>query len=135
LETKGILLQLFARFVGQESISSLGKNAHFTRISITLQYIHAHFQDELTVKELADLAHLNPDYFSRIFQESVGLRPITYIHQLRIQKAQHLLLFSDLSQDEVAYAVGFSNRTYFAKVFKEHTGHTAGQYRRQGKVV
>lgn len=135
LETRGIILQLLSRFIGNDRLPARVGSAHYVRISKTLQYIYEHLSEALTVAKLASVARLNADYFSRIFQEIIGMRPIPYIHQLRVQKAQHLLLFTDASQDEVADAVGFGNRTYFAKIFKELTGQTVGQYRIQPREV
>lgn len=135
LETRGIVLQLMARFIGDELLPSSASNPYYDRISATLQHIHQHLGSDLSVCTMAAMAKLNADYFSRVFQTMVGIRPIPYINRLRIQKAQQLLLFSGLSQDEIADAVGFPNRTYFAKLFKEYTGQTAGQYRKQPKGV
>lgn len=135
LETNGIILQLFSRFLGNPLLPLNADNYHYNRISKSLQHIHEHLEEELTVENLALIANLNVDYFSRIFKALVGLRPIAYIHQVRIQKAQQLLLFSELSQDQIAESVGFPNRTYFAKIFKEHTGQSAGKYRKQSNGV
>ncbi|GHB60561.1 helix-turn-helix domain-containing protein [Persicitalea jodogahamensis] len=133
METNGIVKQLLSRFLGSEILPGQAGGAPYSRIAGTLQHIHENLGGELSVRILAEIAHLNADYFSRIFQEMVGLRPIPYIHQLRVQNAQNMLLVSDASQDEIADAVGFGNRTYFAKVFKQHTGQTAGEYRSRAR--
>ncbi|PWJ57998.1 AraC-like DNA-binding protein [Dyadobacter jejuensis] len=135
METQGILFQLVSRFLSASLLSAAPANGNYFRISKTLQYIHAHLSEDLSVGPLASQANLNPDYFSRIFQELIGQRPISYVHQLRVQKAQYHLLFSDATQDEVADLVGFSNRPYFAKIFKRYTGKSVGQYRDQASQV
>ncbi|WP_025761190.1 AraC family transcriptional regulator [Dyadobacter tibetensis] len=135
METQAILQQLLARFMTGTILAETTDTSNDNRISKALQYIHKNLDQELSVAYLASLAHLNPDYFSRIFYELVGQRPIPYIHQLRIQKAQYLLLFSEATHDEIAELTGFPNRPYFAKIFKRYTGLSVGQYRNQSPEV
>tara|TARA_R110002124_G_scaffold270210_1_gene438587 strand:- start:773 stop:1624 length:852 start_codon:yes stop_codon:yes gene_type:complete len=135
MESRGILLQLLARFLSEVLFNDRASSTNESRLVKSLQFIHAHLSSDLSVEQLASEASLNPDYYSRIFCSLFGIRPIPYIHRLRIQRAQNLLLFSEATHDEIADAVGFSNRPYFAKIFKRYTGKTVGQYRQQVRAI
>ncbi len=135
LETRGVIMQLLAKFIGQKS-QSVGPNKTGShKILQALQYIHENYSQELSVGKLADHVSLNEDYFSRSFLSIIGIRPVVYINQIRIEKAQHLLLFSNQSLEQIAENVGYGNRSYFSKTFKVMTGKTIGQYRKQAIVV
>jgi YesN/AraC family two-component response regulator len=134
-ETRGIILQLLAKFVQKVGQNTKPNKTGSHKILKVLEHIHQHYSQELSVVKLAGLVSLNEDYFSRIFLRIIGVRPVVYINQVRIEKAQHLLLFTDQSLEQVAENVGYGNRTYFSKMFKSITGKTIGQYRRQAIIV
>ncbi len=95
-----------------------------------MNYISAHFASPLTLQEVADHLHLNPSYFSRIFNQSFGSTFKGYLTQVRIEEAKRLLANTDYSLLDIAVAVGFDNQSYFTSVFKKYTGMTPGQYRK-----
>lgn len=76
VETNGILLQLFSRFLGAENDQDQQRAKGFHQLSSILQYIDRQLHDKLTVEQLAHNAHLNTDYFSRLFLSIVGIRPM-----------------------------------------------------------
>ena len=75
--------------------------------------------------------HLEPGYFSRLFYELMGVRPIEFINRKRIEKVQRLLVTTSDNLDNIARIVGLSNWAYLSRVFKKYTGVTPGQYRKQ----
>jgi len=128
-ETKGILMVLLSRFL-QKSKKQAGSSS-FSRnyISSTIRYIHLNLNEQLTIQQLAENVHLNPDYFSRLFTSIMGIRPIKYIQIRRIERAQLLLATTSYSLEEIAQMVGLNNRSYFSRLFKTHTGVSPGSYR------
>ena len=94
-------------------------------------YILAHIGNtQLSREELAELVHLNADYFSVVFKKHFGKTLTEYLLHIRIDYAKELLLKSSQSIDTVAQTVGFSNTSYFYRKFKEVTGITPNEYRR-----
>ena len=61
----------------------------------------------------------------------MGVPPISYLNRVRIQAAKELIENSDLSLTQVCSRVGYESLTYFGRVFKEFTGVTPSQFRRQ----
>jgi AraC-like DNA-binding protein len=82
-----------------------------------------------TVPSLARLAGLSPTHFSRVFKSSFGTSPIDWLRRERISQAKRRL--ADTADDikEIAEQVGYSDRYFFSKDFKKHTGFTPTQFR------
>lgn len=131
LETQGILLQLLSRFL--DTAGALDETGHLvpSKILDAIGHIQVNLHKNLTVAQLAKRANQHQDYFSRVFYQSTGIRPLAYIHEKRIERAQYLLATTEMSYEEVATAVGFDNLPHFSKVFKKVTSLTPGQYRQQ----
>jgi len=131
IESQGILLQLFSRCfqeAGQIHANSLEK---FRRFGSILQYIHKNFHQKITLEQLADMACLAPDYFSRLFYQVTGFRPIEYVNRKRIEKSQLLLITTHESQKAIAQQTGFNSLSYFSRTFKKYTQTTPDEYRQQ----
>ena len=93
--------------------------------SVTSQvcaYIDAHYREEIHREELGELVFLNTDYLSRIFKKEKGISISNYIIQKRVEEAKKLLTQSSLPINTVSLYVGYSNFSYFTKMFKDNTG-------------
>lgn len=94
-------------------------------------YIDSHYQDMLTLDDLAKLAHWDKFYFSHMFAKTYGIAPINYLLERRIMHSKELLKSTDLSVSQVAQSTGFSSQNYFSQAFKKNTGETPLQYRKR----
>lgn len=94
-------------------------------------YIDSHFREEIRRDELAELVYLNTDYMSRMFKKEKGVSISNYILQKRVDEAKKLLCSSSLPINSVSLHIGYSNFSYFTKMFKENTGLTPLEYRRK----
>lgn len=130
METHAILEILISRFIKDMNTQSTKSNVK-KEFGMVLNYIHENLHENLTVKQLADFCHLNTDYFSRVFNESFGMRPNKYIQSKRIERAQWLLLSTNNSLKQIAEKVGLENPSYFTRIFKTHTGKTPGVFREE----
>lgn len=133
LETKGILLQLLAKFLTPENYNSTSTIPN--KILDTIYFIQDHLGERLIVTELAERVCQNPDYFSRLFQEHTGARPLAFIQQKRIERAQFLMLTTELSLGEIAAQAGFESLSYFSRVFKNIIGQTPGVFGRNNHTI
>ncbi|MGG1519230.1 response regulator [Paenibacillus oryzisoli] len=93
-------------------------------------YIEAHLQDELGLKQMSDYCNLSPSYFGVLFKQYTGKSFVNYVNQIRMDKAMELLRDSDMKIYEVAEEVGFASLPYFNRVFKTVTALTPNEYRR-----
>jgi AraC-like DNA-binding protein len=92
-------------------------------------YIDAHLEDSIGLKDLAEVAGLSMFHFARAFKQSQGMTPNCYLFQRRVERAQQLLADSDLPLSEIANATGFSDQSHFARRFRAHVGTTPAKYR------
>jgi transcriptional regulator GlxA family with amidase domain len=131
LETQGIILQLLSRFADTARIADKNEPMIPSKVLDAISFIQVNLQESLTVLDLAKRANQHPDYFSRVFYQYTGIRPLAYIHEKRIERAQYLLTTTNLSYAAVAAEVGFENLPHFSRLFKKVTSLTPGQYRQQ----
>jgi len=99
----------------------------------TMEYLKDHFAEKIALEELAAMEHISTSYLSRKFKQRTGVTIVTYINRLRIEKAQQLLMASELNINEIAYQTGFESPKYFYRVFKSVTGESPANIRRKYK--
>ncbi len=128
MESRGIIYQLCARFVADAKAKSFTKDKRVLR---TIRLIHERLSEHISVDQLAHEADLSPEHYIRLFCKVIGVTPMLYINHKRIEKAQLLLLTTESSVKEVAQTLGFTDNSYFVRVFKRVTGITPSEYRRQ----
>lgn len=92
-------------------------------------FIEAHLAEDLTIAQMATIAHLSQFHFARAFKAATGQSPHRYVTQRRIERAKLLLSVTRLAVAEVANRVGFSNQSHFTAQFRRITGMTPKVYR------
>lgn len=135
VETHGILLQLVSRFLTQETFKYKDGGHVPVKILNAISYIQLNLGRDLSVTNLAKRANLHTDYFSRLFHQHTGERPVKYIHEKRIERAQYLIVTTQMTFSEIATQTGFENVFYFSKIFKKITGMSPGNYKKQVDMV
>ncbi len=100
------------------------------RIKTMLQYVQDHYGEELHISQIADSALVSESECLRCFRNTVGMPPIRYVKQFRIQKAAQLLGSTQLKIADIGAKCGFSDISYFTKTFRELKGCTPGEYRK-----
>jgi AraC-like DNA-binding protein len=131
LETQGIILQLLSRFLHDKSFKPGKPQAIPSKVLDTISYIQLNLKQELSIAYLAQRVNQNQDYFSRQFLQFTGERPLHYIHEKRIERAQYLITTTSMSYEEIATETGFESLQYFSRIFKKVTGITPNKYRQQ----
>ncbi|MCI8294478.1 MAG: AraC family transcriptional regulator [Lachnospiraceae bacterium] len=94
-------------------------------------HLEQHYQEKLTLDQLADLFFINKYYLTRIFKEQFGVSVGTYLTLIRVTRAKQLLRFSDLSVEQIGRECGIEEPAYFARVFKKVEGIAPGEYRKR----
>lgn len=83
-----------------------------------LIYIHTHYADELSLKDIVDAGMMSIAQCNRCFNKMLNVTPYEYLIQYRLQKATNLLKDATLNVTEISEIVGFNNVTHFIQVFK-----------------
>ncbi|KQT10928.1 GlxA family transcriptional regulator [Ramlibacter sp. Leaf400] len=95
----------------------------------------SHYQCESPVAQLVDLSGLAERTFNKRFAQATGMRPLEYIHTLRLEEAKQLLESTDLPVEAVAREVGYQDGTFFNRLFRRKVTLSPAQYRRRFSVM
>lgn len=113
----------------------VGADSRYTSESASLtpvlNYIDMHYSEVIELETLCGLIQITPQYLCRLFRKRLGMRPLEYITQRRIQKAKVYLREGEKSIREIALEVGYTDPGYFSAVFKRSEGVSPRQYIRR----
>ena len=130
LETVLVLLER------QENLD-LGSEPESPRVSrecgIVRRYIDNHFKENLSLDQLAQLAHVNKYYLAHAFRREFGVSPINYLISRRVAESRFLLRETDHNLSLIAQMLGFSSPSYFSQCFRRLEGISPMEYRRQNR--
>ncbi len=99
------------------------------RIRRAVEFMQAHLEQELPLKDIAAASYLSPFHFARLFKKLTGSSPHAYLAGLRAARARSLLAETDLSVNEIAARVGYASASHFSKAFNQATGLTPRAFR------
>lgn len=102
---------------------------HRTLIRQAEEHIRANLDRKISIPDLAKVCCISPHHFAHIFKETMGVPPLHYIQQLRMDRARRLLADDSLSVYQVAQKVGYGDPFYFSRIFKKTTGHSPQTFR------
>lgn len=100
------------------------------RINQVIQYIHTHYQEDITLEDLSQRFYVSPSYLCREFKRHTRRTLVQYINVTRIMNAQRKILETELNITQVSEETGFSNLTHFNRTFKSVTGVSPSAYRK-----
>ncbi|WP_416149965.1 response regulator transcription factor [Salipaludibacillus sp. HK11] len=100
-------------------------------MKMLIEYISDHYMEPMSLSEIAKHFHFNPSYLSSYFAAHNKEGFIEYLNKIRIEEAIKLLRSSSSSISEISGMVGYSDHSYFCKVFKKIIGLSPSQYRRK----
>jgi len=103
------------------------------RLRPVIEYIAEHYCEKIYIEKLADMITVSPDYFTKMFKDSIGKTPIEYINGLRVNEAMRRLSETEASMAEIADGIGFCNPNYFHKIFKQYMNTSPLAYRKSTK--
>lgn len=94
-----------------------------------IDYIQDHYNEQVTLNEVAENIYVSTFYISRMFKKELGKSFVDYLNDVRIEKSKELLKDVRYKTYEVAEIVGISDPHYFSKLFKKYSGMTPSEYR------
>ena len=127
------LILYLAKNHSQQNFDTRQKNPSNENIRLALGYIKAHFNQNITLENIAHESGFSKFYFAREFKKVTGMTPVTYINLLRCNEAKKLIKKNKYSIKEISEKCGFFNYSYFAKTFKKHTGVLPSEYAKKTK--
>ena len=94
-----------------------------------MDYIHTHYQQEISMQDAARALNYSDPYFCRIFKQLFGRSFTAYLSAYRIDRAKELLAQPTVSIKDAGRRVGYPDANYFTKVFRRVTGQSPSEYR------
>ena len=120
--------QITLSFLDESLPSRPGRDCDIVR-----RYIDNHFKENITLEQLAQLAHLNKYYLVHTFHKEFGTSPINYLISRRIDESRFLLRETNHNLTTIAQILGFSSLSYFSQCFRRAEGISPKEYRRQNR--
>ncbi|SHM68029.1 response regulator transcription factor [Gracilibacillus kekensis] len=124
---------IFNKIVDDKLIEMQQLSKYNRGVKEAMDYIDQHFNQELTLKEVASQVHLNASYLSALFKEELEVTFSEYLTRKRIQEAKRLLLSTDLTVSEIAEQSGYQTSKYFIKLFKQFESTTPNGFRKMNE--
>lgn len=120
----------YAQMVAKEK----SKKVYSTYVEQCKWYMNEKYQTKITLEDMAEYIGVNEAYLSHLFSEKEGMTIREYLNQVRVERAQNLLKYSNSSLVEISDYVGFSSQSYFGRIFKKRVGMTPQQYRSKNQT-
>lgn len=116
-------------------VFDLVDSKHKNMIRNAVSYMTLNCAKDISLRETADQVGYSCSHFSKIFKEETGFGFRAYLNRIRIDKAKGMLLSEDTAMIRVCEACGFTDQSYFCKVFKKMVGVTPDRFRKQGRRI
>ncbi|MZQ85816.1 ABC transporter substrate-binding protein [Paenibacillus sp. 5J-6] len=121
LKVKTLFYQLLYELV--EQLHEQGIDViHPDLVSQAVYYMEEHYQEAVTLEELADTLECTTRQLLRLFKNQMDTSPIEYLIGLRLGKAKELLVYTDKTLKEISESVGYTDSYYFSRIFKKQEG-------------
>ena len=131
LQVKGALLRFLALLLAQGRQRLAAETADTQRLKTLLQWLSAHYTEELRVADAAGVCSFSASHFMRWFRQMTGQSFVAFLNEYRLNAAAEALQATDETVLTIASRCGFENLSYFNRVFKAHFGMTPREYRKK----
>ena len=137
---QNMLLEQVSDTILVSMIQSLGKTKFTGKVKgglspkVLMQvcdFVHAHFDRQIFLSELAEIAQLSEFHFCRMFKENLALTPQEYLNGVRVEQVKYLIAKSTLTLADIALQCGYSHQSHMGRNFKKIVGISPSQYRKQ----
>lgn len=103
------------------------------RLKKMIAFIRAHYAEKISVLQIASCIPVSERECYRLFQKHLGTSPVEFVISVRLERAQELLAATDKSVMEIALETGFSDSSYFGKLFRKEYLVSPGRYRKESR--
>lgn len=98
-----------------------------------LQYMKTNADKDIKLYDLAKLVHMDKSYFSKLFKKKFGKTPMRILHDVRMDKALDMVLYTDIRICEIALRCGYNTTSFFISEYKKKFGMTPNNHRIQNR--
>jgi two-component system, response regulator YesN len=115
---------------------SVYENRNIKNVDIIIkarEFIRANYKKKIKLIDISKAIYLSPFYLSHIFKQETGTTLLEYLTKVRIEEAKRLLENTSWNTTRISFAAGYSDQSYFCKVFKKIEGISVSEYRKRMK--
>lgn len=127
------ILTLFIIYISRNAQSTLLIADNPEKLNIECvkikNYIDSHYSENITLDILSNLSYVNKFHLVHLFTKQMGISPINYLINRRIEESKNLLTTTNYTIRDISTIVGFSNSSYFSQMFKKFTGYSPRMYK------
>lgn len=136
LKLREILTQIWLMLfeLARPALEQGGSRDVDDKIKLLMVYVHEHYQEPLTVEQLAWCCHISKRVCFRLFRSYLHMTPVEYIRSYRLQKVCQMLTEGEESITQIAYACGMGSSSYLGKVFQAQMGCSPSEYRKMARL-
>ena len=128
---KQLLITISRKLLAEPTMTSYVQS----EIEYATRYFLTHYNEDLNIEEIVASHNMSTSWFIRNFKQYTGMTPLSYILKLRITNAQNFLESTSYNVTEISSFVGYDNPLYFSRLFKNQTGLSPSDYRKQKKAA
>ena len=118
-----------ARELSSSSFTDAREENEDERVHKVKEFIESRYMRDISLQEMADLACMSPDAFSRFFHKKTGRTPNRYIIDYRLGMAARMLLNTKMTVSQIGFSCGFNTLSHFNRLFRESKGCTPSEFR------
>lgn len=125
------LLMILIKYVHQVKSNIYLEHSEDLRLERVCQYIEHHYDEPITLNDMAEYVHLSPAYLSKLFNKKMNIGFTQFLNEVRLEHVMLDLVYTDHSMIDIALENGFTSSALLSRVFKKWTGTSPSQYRIQ----
>lgn len=125
------LMVIWTEFLCRTVRESKEKHKYSYEVGRALEYTKSHYMEKVKVDDLAAYLSISEGHFSRIFKQQMGYSFTKYLNQYRMDRAEEMLMNTNMKVYEIAERVGISDYGYFVQVFRKFKGKTPLEIRNE----
>lgn len=122
------IIKVLDRF--SECMYNIENINNFHIIQKSIEYINDTVNTNISLDSVAEYVYLSPAYFSKLFKKEMGINFIDYLNKVKVEGSKKYLTDLKISLSDIAHTIGYTDQSYYTKVFKKIEGISPGQYRK-----
>jgi len=132
---KSLILQILYNMYQDIKELTIPLSPYYTKVKRVTNYINKSYNKKIVLNDLAEIAGCSPNYFHKMFKNTIGMTPNEYIVKIRLDTAREKIINTELNICEISLQCGFENFSYFSAVFKRNTGITPKEFRKNHRYM
>lgn len=128
IQWNSYMFRIFAKLLPEQEQTAAPRSPDFW-LRKSLDFIHTCYAEQITVNDIAAYVNIHRTHFSKTFTDHVGIPPVKYLQNVRLDKATQLLKETSLSVTEIALTVGYPDLFSFTRAFTRQFGCSPSRVR------